>query len=150
MGGGVSPGVRVGVCNAGAPFPPPWNDRKAEEQNAACFLGASLGRVRAWLFAAEQGAKEDDPGHGGPRQQPLVEALLAFPALGGRVVPVQIHKPLLKAKGEHRVRRWGKADRSRGTGDHGGMCLVVVVGGWLSMAVQQGREPSGGPQLNRH
>lgn len=92
----------------------------------------SLGRVPVWLFAAEKGAEEDYPCHSGPRQQPLVEALLAFPALGGSIVPVEIHKPLLKAEGEHRVRccEWQEAEYSTDVARSGWnaheLCLAVV------------------------
>lgn len=94
---------------------PPWNGHKAEAQaECGCVPRQAVvaqyrprERVRVALFAAQQGAQEDDAGHGGPCQQPLVEALLALPALGGRVVPVEIHKTLLKDKREKTV-RWGR------------------------------------------
>jgi len=75
-------------------------------------------------LAAQQGSQQKHSGHGRPSEEPFVEGLLALPQLGSSVVPIQIHKALLRAEergeqGEGRGRSGAAAPAasSRAAGD---------------------------------
>lgn len=76
----------------------PWNV-PAAIQCCGCLVmgeGARAGRGPRRLLAAEQRAQQKHAGHRGPGQEPLVETLLAPPALGCSVIAIEIHEPLLQ------------------------------------------------------
>lgn len=51
--------------------------------------------VSVWSLPTEERAQQNHTSHGHARQEPAVEALLAFSALSGCVVPVEFHKSVL-------------------------------------------------------
>lgn len=54
--------------------------------------------VSVWSFPTEERAQQNHASHSHARQQPAVEALLALPALGCCIVPVEFHKSVLQGK----------------------------------------------------
>lgn len=59
--------------------------------------------VSVWSFPTEERAQQNHASQSHARQDPAVEALLALPALGCCIVPVEFHKSVLQGE-----RREGK------------------------------------------
>lgn len=54
--------------------------------------------VSVWSFPTEERAQQNHASHSHARQDPAVEALLALPALGCCIVPVEVHKSVLQGE----------------------------------------------------
>ena len=52
--------------------------------------------VSVWSFPTEERAQQNHASHSHARQEPAVEALLALPALGCCIVPVEFHESVLQ------------------------------------------------------
>ena len=56
--------------------------------------------VSVWSFPTEERAQQNHASHSHACQEPAVEALLALPALGRCIVPVEFHKSVLQGEEE--------------------------------------------------
>lgn len=78
--------------------------------------------VSVWSLPTEERAQQNHTSHSHARQEPAVEALLALPAFGCRVVPVEFHKGVLQGE-----RREGKvlfeSSKSNGGRWKGAICV---------------------------